>query len=96
MTVAPQPRAMPTRWALVFAIVCALAMGGGGYILGYQLGSTERLQSPERHFVDAVLIPERTGARVWQIRWLAWDEVRIVSVDGDEAKERLVRWLGGQ
>jgi hypothetical protein len=89
-----QVRGMPVRWAVVFAVVCALALGGAGYIAGDRIGSSASAQSPERHLVDVVLVPDRTGARMWQVRWLAWDEPRIILVEGDEAKDRLVAWIG--
>ena len=89
MTPAPRPaRAMPVHWALVFAVVCAVAAGGMTYVVD---DWARDRAPPERCFIDSVLMP--IDGEVYSIRWLEGGIPRMVQVEGAEACARVVNWL---
>lgn len=87
-------RVMPVRWALVFATVSALALGGPVYIAGTLVGRAQETPAvdPDRLYLDWKRVPVR-DAEVYSVRWLQYGQVHTVDVEGGAARDALVAWL---
>jgi hypothetical protein len=91
MTPAPQPRAMPVRWALVFAATLSVALAGvTGLVIHL---ADERPERSSRLFVDWVRLAGTGTAEVYQLRWIEYGQVHMVDVEGADARDRVAAWL---
>jgi hypothetical protein len=94
---------VPPWLTLVVLLVIVGAVAGAAFFGGYNYrrATAEPVAEPvtytvpegERFFVDARLGMEEGKARFWQIRYISYDLVRLVTVEGDAAKDRLVAWI---
>lgn len=83
--------AIPIRWALVFAITLAMAIGAAGLIAGHLL-----VPGPNpRYFVDEREIKVPGEIPVWSVRYIVDGQVYMIQVEGTDNKDRfLFSYLG--
>lgn len=93
------------RVVAVFLITLALLLFGAGWATCYmvydlrtppqKVEQVVTVPESERFFVDARLTRVAGDNQYWEIRWIEYGLVRSVTVEGEAAKDRVVRWLGG-
>jgi hypothetical protein len=80
---------MPLSWALVFALVCSLAAAGVAHVVD---DAAKAKAPPERCWVDTARVA--CEGEVYSIRYIDAGRVWPIMVEGAEARDRVVAWLG--